>query len=308
MPQADSDSASIRLLTLAQLSARGSWQLELAHDRAESLLIWLTRGQGLALMDGVRRGIGAHNALFIPAGTVMSIELGRQGFGQALCIRDTSGLNLPRKPVHLRTREAPAQIELNGLLDAMMREQVAGRAMLDTAMAAHAALISVWLHRQIDRVGPEILPDTPSVRLMRAFMARIVQPDAEMISLEEHAAVIGVTPTHLARVSKAETGRTAAALITERRLHRARSLLAETETPIQDIARQLGFASAAYFTRFIQQHCGIGPSALRRNPARPLPGPPPAISAATTATAAPPAPQLIRARVAFGPGSDESKR
>ena len=79
---------SYRLLTLAQLAASGAWQLDLVHDRPVSLLIWITRGQGLALLDGARRGVGAHNALFVPAGNLMALDLGRQGFGQALILPD----------------------------------------------------------------------------------------------------------------------------------------------------------------------------------------------------------------------------
>ncbi|NIZ14546.1 helix-turn-helix domain-containing protein, partial [Phaeobacter sp. HF9A] len=47
-------------------------------------------------------------------------------------------------------------------------------------------------------------------------------------------------------------------------LHAARSLLIRTSLPMRDIADALGFGSAAYFTRFITQHTGETPSALRK--------------------------------------------
>ena len=83
-----------------------------------------------------------------------------------------------------------------------------------------------------------------------------------------HAQALDVTPTHLTRVCRAETGKTAATLLTERQLHASRNLLAATDVAVQDIARHLGFGSAAYFTRFIQQHFGQTPSALRRSARR----------------------------------------
>jgi AraC family transcriptional activator of pobA len=49
-------------------------------------------------------------------------------------------------------------------------------------------------------------------------------------------------------------------------LHAARSLLLETDVTAQSIARFLGFGSAAYFTRFMQQHTGRSPSRLRSGP------------------------------------------
>jgi AraC family transcriptional activator of pobA len=82
--------------------------------------------------------------------------------------------------------------------------------------------------------------------------------------MAHYAEALGVTPTHLTRTLKAATGHSAADLLTERTLHAARSLLAETRQPAQDIARHLGFGSAAYFTRFIQQHTGVTPGKLRR--------------------------------------------
>lgn len=56
---------------------------------------------------------------------------------------------------------------------------------------------------------------------------------------------------------------TAADLLTGRLLHEARRLLSDTNVPAQDIARHLGFGSAAYFSRFIQKHTGKPPSAHR---------------------------------------------
>jgi len=79
-----------------------------------------------------------------------------------------------------------------------------------------------------------------------------------------YADELGVTSTHLTRAVKSATGKTAADLLTERVLHAGRSLLGETAQPAKDIARHLGFGSAAYFTRFIQHHTGLPPSKLRQ--------------------------------------------
>ena len=76
----------IELLTLAQLSQGQDWRVHLCHDRPANILIWITRGQGLLQLDGQRRGLGAHNAVFIPAGALFALDLGRQGIGQAVVI------------------------------------------------------------------------------------------------------------------------------------------------------------------------------------------------------------------------------
>lgn len=257
--------SDIRLVTLAQLAQGGGWQLELAHDRAEHLLIWITRGQGVALADGNRRGIGTHNALFVPARSLMALEMMRNGFGQALLIPTASGLTLPKRVQHLRIRDGASQGELTHLFEALGREQSNARPLHHSAIRAYGELMAIWLRRHIED-GTDPAP-TAAQRLVRAYCDRLVDTYASGASMAEHAQALGVTPTHLTRVCRAETGRTAAALLTERILHAARRLLQATEVPVQDIARYLGFGSAAYFTRFIQQHTRLSPTALRRSAA-----------------------------------------
>ena len=263
MPFDPADCHEIRLVTLAQLMTNGAWQLELAHDRAENLLIWITRGQGVALLDGARRGVGVHNALFVPSRSLMALSPGRQGFGQALVIPPGTRLTLPQRAQHLRIRQAPAQAELTALLEALGREQNAARPLRADAMLAYGELAAIWLRRQIAAAD---MPPRPSAarRLSQAYCERLVGHFAIGDSMAGHAAALGVSPTHLTRVCRAETGRTAAELLTERSLHAARSLLGATDVPVQDIARHLGFGSAAYFTRFIQHQTGRTPTALRR--------------------------------------------
>lgn len=258
------EQSEIALCTLAQLTQAGAWQLELAHARGHHLLIWVTRGQGLALLDGTRRGLGVHNALFIPAHHLMAIRLGQRGFATALVIPGDAALSLPQMPRHLRIREVAAQSELTVLMEALGREQNDRRPLCQGAMLAYAELVAIWLHRQLARQTRQTAaPDTAARRLSQAWCARLARGFTNCTSMAEHAAALGVTPTHLSRVSRAQTGQTAARLLSERQLHAARRLLIETNVPLQDIARHLRFGSAAYFTRFIRQHTGSTPSVLR---------------------------------------------
>jgi AraC family transcriptional activator of pobA len=267
MPFDPTDTSPLRLQTLAQLSARGAWQIELTHDRAEALLIWITRGQGVALLDGERRGLGLHNAIFVSPRHLMSLEMGRQSFGQVLSIPPGSDLVMPETIQHLRIRDVMAQNELSGLFEQLNREQAAAQPLHQTAMAAIADLILIWLRRQMFEADGTLPEKTASQRLVRAFCARLVDQYASGQSMAQHAQALGVTPTHLTRVCRAQTSKTAATLLTERQLHAARMLLMTTDAQIRDIALHLGFGSAAYFTRFIQQHTGMTPSQLRKQTA-----------------------------------------
>ncbi|MFT7596272.1 MAG: AraC family transcriptional activator of pobA [Paracoccaceae bacterium] len=272
MPFDPTEQTDIRLLSLGQLMQAGRWQLNLAHDRSEHLLIWITRGQGVCLLDGARRGIGTHNALFIPARQLMAIDPGRQGFGQVLVLPGVSPQTLPQTVQHLRIRDVAAQKDLTMILESLGREQNQQAPLYQSAVDAFSELAIIWLRRQIDQAdgqtggqanGPEPR-ETAAHRLVRAYCARLVTQFASGASMADHAAALGVTPTHLTRVCRAETGLTAATLLTQRVLHAAHHLLISTQAPVQDIARHLGFGSAAYFTRFMQAHTGQSPTALRR--------------------------------------------
>ncbi|MBI6630394.1 helix-turn-helix domain-containing protein [Pontibaca salina] len=266
---APSESTEIHLVTLGQLSKGGSWKLDLVHDWGDHVLIWVTRGQGVALLDGARTGIGTHNAIFVPARHLMALDMGRQGFGQALFIPPSSGLRFPETVQHLRIRDARAQADLTLLLDSLAREQSDRRPLGQSAMTAYAYLAAIWLRRQIPEDAPATAPETQERSLSRAYFARLASTFSSGATLADHARALNTTSTDLAHACQAETGKSAAALLTERLLHASRQLLGETQAPVSEVAQQLGFKDVAHFARFIQQQTGHPPVALRRAAAAP---------------------------------------
>lgn len=271
-----------RLSTLAQWSPAGPWQAELPHSCPHHALIWITRGQGRALIGGVRRGVGVHNALVIPAGTLFALDVGRQGFGLVCEIPPGGAALMPDEPQHLRLRDVQAQAELTAILDAMQREQNTARPFLDEAMTAHAALLSVWLRRtMIDHSDDRPAHPTAAQRLVTAYAALIERDYRTGKPMADYARALGVTPTHLTRTCQGCAGLGASKLLTQRSLHEARVLLETGDRPFKQIAAMLGFRSAAYFSRFVQHHTGLTPTALRRKAqTQPTPAQPGVVSRA----------------------------
>ncbi len=257
------NSQPIRVSTIATLSRGATWRMELQHSYDTDMILWITRGQGRAVLQGVRRGIGTHNLIWIPAGVVLSMDLGKQGSGIAVEIPAGSGLGFPADLMHLRVRDVHAQMELTAHFDVMAREIREARAFTDEALRAEAMLVSVWLRRQLLVTAPDTR-DTAAERLTRAYAALMGRDYHRGRSMADMAQDLGVTPTHLSRVCKEVSGQTAADLLTERVLHAARDRVERTDLPFQVIAADLGFGSAAYFTRFLQTHTRMSPTALRR--------------------------------------------
>lgn len=251
-----------RIQTLSSLAGRASWRLKLHHSRETHLLVWITRGQGVATVNGQRHGLGVHSALFIPAGTLFSLSMGAQGFGTVLVAPPSAQIALPGLEQLLRIRDVRRQTELTGLIEAMQREQAAPRDFHPEAARAHATLVAIWLRRAIlDAPAPE--RPGADARLAAAFASLVARDYRTGRPMASYAEKLGVTPTHLSRCCKSAAGISASAILTERALHAARTLLADTSHPVGRISSHLGFGSPAYFSRFIQTQTGCPPSQLR---------------------------------------------
>ena len=91
------------------------------------------------------------------------------------------------------------------------------------------------------------------------------------------AAVAGLSPFHFARKFKTMVGMPPHSYVTKMRIERACLLLAETDVPLREIARDLGYSDQSGFTKVFGDHMGMPPGAYRRVTARvvtPLTNPP----------------------------------
>ncbi|MEI4486280.1 AraC family transcriptional regulator [Frigidibacter sp. MR17.14] len=257
----------IRMTAIPRLAQGGRWRVEAMRSYSEPLLLWFTRGQGRITVAGVTRGYGAHNAVFIPAGVMHGFEIGHQVHGTAIFFGREPAVELPKSPQHLRIRDAVPQGELSSILDAIQREMDSKRAGHERAALNHLGLLSVWLERQIAEqpLEPQQTkrPDAAR-RLANRYAAMLERDFRSDRGVADYAAALGVTPTHLTRVCNRTCGRTAHALLADRKMHEARRLLSETRLPVREVSAGLGFTSAAYFTRAFQNMTGSTPSAFRR--------------------------------------------
>lgn len=94
------------------------------------------------------------------------------------------------------------------------------------------------------------------------------------ISLLEISRASGLSPTQLTALFSRFVGQTPYSYVIERRLRQAVRLLNTTDTPISQIAPEVGFSDQQHMTRMFRARLGYTPWALRREkgPAK-LPGP-----------------------------------
>ncbi|MCB2151923.1 MAG: helix-turn-helix domain-containing protein [Rhodobacteraceae bacterium] len=231
---------------------------------ADPVLYWFTRGQGRVTIGGVTRGYGAHNAIFVPAGAMHGFEAGPQSFGTALFFGRGDDLGLPAEPLHLRVRDAIPQGELSGIFDQIQRELDGARPGHERAARHYLGLLSVWLERHAGEA--EAGRSDAYHKLARRYVDLLETGYRSGRNVADFARELGVTPTHLTRVCNKTCGRSASDLLHDRLIFEARRMLMETQLPVARVSAELGFTSAAYFTRAFQNRTGRTPSAFRREP------------------------------------------
>jgi AraC-like DNA-binding protein len=106
--------------------------------------------------------------------------------------------------------------------------------------------------------------DVPSGRgVLEAVFQYIDAHYRSAITLRDVAAIVHFSPAYLTDLVRRETGRPIHQWISKRRLDAARSLLAETDRPIAEIAEDVGFRDPTYFGRYFSKTTGQTPRAWR---------------------------------------------
>lgn len=259
----------LRLVPISKFAAAPKWQLETMRALREPAFLWFTQGQGRINLGGSLRGFHPHNAIFIPAGTLHGFQALTRVQGTAIYFGQNHGLDLPDQPLHLRLRDAVHHAEIAHIIDAVQRELDGGRPKAEQAAYHQLGLLAIWLERQGRTASSDGQRAQPQLnaneRLTARYAALLEREFGSSLNVTDYATALGVTPTHLTRACRASCGRTALAMLQERRLYEARRLLMETNVPVQDIARNLGFSTAGYFSRAFTQHIGEPPSRFRKS-------------------------------------------
>ena len=88
------------------------------------------------------------------------------------------------------------------------------------------------------------------------------------LSIEALANEACLSPYHFSRAFKVATGKTPHGYLTDRRIEKAKALMAGGRIPLAEIAYRCGFSSQAYFTTWFKHAVGTTPGAWRES--RPL--------------------------------------
>ena len=149
---------------------------------------------------------------------------------------------------------------------AIETELTAGEEAYRQAALAHLTLLLI----ELARLARDVVADLrrSGEPLLADVFAVIDQRHGEPLSLRDVAREVGMTPGHLTTVVRRRTGRTVQEWIIERRMAEARSLLAETDLPVAEVARRVGVTDPGYFSRLFSRTHGASPRRWRGRPLR----------------------------------------
>lgn len=260
--------------SIAARSRLHDWEIRPHRHAALFQILVVRRGRFEALIDGrtLRLAgpavvtvpvLAAHGFRFAPdiAGSVFTVADAQL---QAVLAGDAAlrALLQPARALELR-RGDPALRELLAAAQALADELQGGRAWRATALDAALLRLLVALARVLPTAAPAEARPARALAHVRRYQALVDARFREQPRLTELAAQTGITPTQLNRVCRQVLGHPALGVLHARLLLEAQRDLAYTAMSVKQIALDLGFSDAAYFTRFFRRGCGLSPSAWR---------------------------------------------
>jgi len=231
------------------------------HDRLFQILS-LTGGWASLMLDGETFDLKPPVIVVVPAltvhGYVFSDDV--EGVVVTLMERDVvEGLEVPPAGVI-----GSGTAAVNAVLETLLAEADRPGVWHDLAMRAHITLLQVALHRARSLPAPRHQGADRALLHANAFRWLVDQKFRETRRIADYAANMGVSQTHLNRVSRQVLGVSALAVVEARIVLEARRQLLFSTLSIKQIGAGLGYDDPAYFTRFLKRQLGVAPATFRR--------------------------------------------
>lgn len=120
-------------------------------------------------------------------------------------------------------------------------------------------LAEVFISVKHTRTNPKVNND-----VLANFKDLVYQQFKQHTHIKEYASQLSITPNHLNKVVKSETGKTTTEIIQEIIILEAKVLLLQTTMTVSEISLSLGFEDASYFSRFFKKETSSTPSEFRK--------------------------------------------
>jgi AraC family transcriptional activator of pobA len=263
--------------SIAARSRHHDW--EIRPHRHEALCQWLVlaRGQAMARLDGQSVPLQAPAVVTVPALAAHGFAFSPEVEGHVLTLAEPHLRSLLAGHGELAERLLVLRAwSLAGLAPALRQSVLQAAAQLRHEAEGHAP----WRHAALDAAvlalavalaralpasaeATTAAPPERARRHVQRLQTLLESQYRQQPSQAALAAQLGLTPTQLNRACRQVLGHPALGVLHARLLLQARRELAYTALSIKQVALELGFADASYFTRFFRRATGTTPSAWR---------------------------------------------
>lgn len=147
--------------------------------------------------------------------------------------------------------------EMRALFENSHRKELYKNPVYDLAWCANILnIIRIYAeaHKKYDHT--DTLSLAPAVELMKNSLERT-------LTTEELSASVHMQSTYFIRRFTAAYGCPPQTYFRNLKLYRAMRMLATTDLPIEEIAREIGIPDTSYFSRFFKKHCHLTPREYR---------------------------------------------
>lgn len=221
-------------------------------------IILCSEGGGIMQSDGVERPVAAGSAVFIPAGVPHSYypveDIWRMhyvsfsGYSSEILLRQLGLLNIEVFAVDAGV--------LRNIFRRMMNTLRSDRFYGGYTASAIVYEYIVEFNRQITGAGGKFALESASLTPVLNY---IDEHYNEVIELETLCGIIQVTPQYLCRLFKKRLGTRPLEYVAQRRIQQAKIYLTEGNRSIKEIALEVGYRDAGYFSTVFKRSEGISP-------------------------------------------------
>jgi AraC family transcriptional activator of pobA len=129
-------------------------------------------------------------------------------------------------------------------------------------LSAHLGVLLTYLSRLYAEQLPGPEPSAAQ-RVLTTYQAKLEECFREQHEVGAYAALLQLPVRQLSEAVKAQSGKPAIKHLHERLVLEARRLLFYTDQSLKEIAFELGFSEASYFSRFFKRETGLTPAEYR---------------------------------------------
>ncbi|MGV3573943.1 MAG: helix-turn-helix domain-containing protein [Devosia sp.] len=226
-------------------------------------VLHLTGGWAGVTLDDGKFDIRRQGVVVVPALTVHGFAFSDdvEGIVVTLMERDLLGLGLDLPGPMVLEGQA---FEVGEALDRLIAEADRPGASHEAAMRALLTLLLVALTRAQREGRPQGEVADRALLHAKAFRTLVDHQFRQSRKIGDYAGQLGISQTHLNRVSREVLGASALEVIERRIALEARRMLLFSSLSIKEIGAELGYEDPAYFSRVLTRVLGMSPAVFRK--------------------------------------------